>query len=670
MADEFDRYIRKAPVEDDEFAQYARSGSDTPAKRLMDGIEAKKPKTLKGFGENLATSAGKFASGIGEVVAHPLNTAANIATAVAGTSPVSGPPGSWQHDVASPTAAAVGDFYKKRYGGAQNIVDTAYEDPIGVAADASALLGTGSVGLRAGSKVAEVANAAKTATTLGNAATALRKAEQWSNPASLMGKGIGAVARKAGNKLTSIESGLNPVQGAAVDYALSDPKLRNVVDLGDATGNGFIESAKAVLEKNPLSSGPMGKAALATQEAIQSKMADIADAVAPGGAREKLTAGTGLLSKVAGKTTEYAKSAKASYEDLFDRAGKNPVRVQVGEETVPGPPTMYGGPKPVTRPVYEMVAGPTSTAEAKAAAGPMLEELEKTIPEAQRQMSPTVSLLRQIMNRPDTVSLETAMADNSALQNIARTEAPALRTQAQRVASKLSAPYRAAIDAAADAIGPEAKAALESGRESTVQKYDLGKALPRSAKDRPVDMANLLVAGGDKSFPILEKISKHTPDAVPDVARATIEQIFRHSTENGGVSRIDSAVNRWNAMGPQTKTLLFGADVSDEITNLMQYAKLAGKNANPSGTAKVGAVTGMAYLLLHDPVTAIAAMTGSRLLAKGILSPEVAATARQTGRIPAPQVPTALKVAASPLKATSLNRARAIGGDDPLELYK
>jgi hypothetical protein len=284
-------------------------------------------------------------------------------------------------------------------------------------------------------------------------------------------------------------------------------------------------------------------------------------------------------------------------------------------------------------------------------------------------MSPTVSLLRQIMNRPNMVSLETAMADNSALQNIARTEAPALRTQAQRVASKLSATYRAAIDAAADAIGPEARASLESGREATVQKYDLGKALPRSARDQPVNMANLLVAAGDKSYQMLEKILKHTPDAAPDVARATIEQIFRHSTENGGVSKIDNALNRWNGIGPRTKILLYGKDVSDEITNLLQYAKLAGKNANPSGTAKVGAVTGMAYLLLHDPLTAVAAMAGSRLLAKGILSPEVAATARRTGRIPTPQVPTSLKVAALPLKATSLNRARA-AGSDPLELYK
>lgn len=316
-----------------------------------------------------------------------------------------------------------------------------------------------------------------------------------------------------------------------------------------------------------------------------------------------------------------------------------------------------------------MIAGPTSTAESKLAAGPMLKELEKTIPEAQRQMSPTVSLLRQIMNRPDMVSLETAMADNSALQNIARTEAPALRTQAQRVASELSAPYRAAIDAAADAIGPEARASLESGRETTVQKYDLGKALPRSAKNKPVNLANLLVAAGDKEYPMLEKILKHTPDAAPDVARATIEQIFRHSTENGGVSKIDKALNGWNGMGPRTKILLFGQDVSDEITNLLQYTKLAGKNPNPSGTAKVGAVTGMAYLLLHDPLTAVAAMAGSRLLAKGILSPEVAATARRTGRIPTPQVPTSLKVAALPLKATSLNRARA-AGSDPLELYK
>ncbi len=622
--------------------------------------EAADPHSVGGVLGNVASSGANLVGGMGHALMHPIDTATNLATAVAGASPVSAPAGSWQHDVAQPAANAVGDFYKQRYGGLKNIGETAYHDPLGLAADISAIAGGADVGMRAGGALADAAGASGAADALRTGANTAKAVSTYGNPVSAAGKGIGAL----GSKALKIRSGLSPVEQAAVDYALNDSDLSGSVDAATASGNKAVQSAKSLLRKSPMSAGTVGDAELSQQGAIAGKMGDISDAVAPGGAKTKSTAGVSVQQKIAAKLNDYSGAARTAYQSLIQRAKANPEMVQVGTEPTmeyaPGADIPPDAPEIPTRPVMKPVAGATSTAAVKAAAAPILDEIMKTIPEAQRQMSPSVSLLKQIMARPAYVDIETAINDNSALQNLARTETPQLRTQAQRISSALSSPYRDAIDQAATKLGPDAMQMLQDGRQATINKYELGKAVPKQTAQNPVNLANYLTAGDGKAVPVLQTLQKHIPDAIPDVARATVENIFGHTTAKGGVSRVPGALAKWNKLGSETRQILFGKDVSEEITNLLNYASMATGEMNPSGTAGVGQIAGLTALLLKDPMSAIAAMAGSRAMAKAMFNPDVAAAVRQTGRVPLPQPGRMARIAGAPLNPKVVNTGRMI----------
>jgi hypothetical protein len=342
--------------------------------------------------------------------------------------------------------------------------------------------------------------------------------------------------------------------------------------------------------------------------------------------------------------------------------------VQVG--TKPNPSLDPAAPNTV--PVIQTVSGPVSTATVKQVAGPMLDQLNQSIGAVAAQASPSGAILKQILARPDVVDLRTAIADNSAIQNIARTETPALKTQAQRISAALVPAYREAIDNAAQALGPDAAQALQDGRQATVNKYELRDAFTREAKksQNPVRLAKFLTAGDDVSVPALQAVAKHVPGALPDIARSTIEDIFSNSTEGGGITKIDSTINKWNKLGDQTKQMLYGPDTTQEITDLLQYAKLATSEANPSGTASVAQIPALIAGLWKDPMATIATLGGMRAMTRVMFDPDVAASVRATGRIPAanipmPSIPGAVKVVGAPLNPKYLNTGRVANANAP-----
>lgn len=96
-----------------------------------------------------------------------------------------------------PLADNVGSFYKERYGGMENIKNTFRDDPVGVIADASALV-TGGAGLVKGG--ATLANKGSLATKAGRVANVANKFD----PVVLAGTGVGKVAKPVFSKLQGI----------------------------------------------------------------------------------------------------------------------------------------------------------------------------------------------------------------------------------------------------------------------------------------------------------------------------------------------------------------------------------------------------------------------------------------------------------------------------------
>ena len=163
------------------------------------------PKTtdLSQLPGNIIPSAKRFASGLAQAAMHPLDTAGGMLDAATGAvrnivpdrmrtaiDSLDSPQGRQAAERASGTATAIGDFYKDRYGGRENILNTAITDPVGAAADLSTVLGLGG-------------GAAKMAG-MGNAAQGLSRLSTLTNPLTAVGKaatvgadGVGFLAKHA-----------------------------------------------------------------------------------------------------------------------------------------------------------------------------------------------------------------------------------------------------------------------------------------------------------------------------------------------------------------------------------------------------------------------------------------------------------------------------------------
>lgn len=198
----------------------------------------KQPSVLQML-SNVPGSALNFASGLANAVLHPINTAGSLMDmgvgAVGSLVPdalktqldkLNSPDQQANADRANATAGAVGQFYKNRYGGMDNLKQTVVEDPVGAIADLSSVLGVG--GVLAPGKVGQ----------------ALNVASKYTNPLSVVAPTVRA-AGKAGKYVLGLTTGVGPENiatafqsGKNVDSAF----LKNLS--GDASMTDVLTQAK------------------------------------------------------------------------------------------------------------------------------------------------------------------------------------------------------------------------------------------------------------------------------------------------------------------------------------------------------------------------------------------------------------------------------------------
>lgn len=147
--------------------------------------------SVGGFIGNIGKSAVENVGGIGSAIANTLNpdmeknTIANLGKLAVGTGQLLIPGEQGLED----RPRAVGQFYKDRYGGLENIKKTAYEDPVGLALDASVVLGGAGAGLKGLGAISKSSKLAK-------AGQIASKVSKFVDPLSASGKGLDRVANK------------------------------------------------------------------------------------------------------------------------------------------------------------------------------------------------------------------------------------------------------------------------------------------------------------------------------------------------------------------------------------------------------------------------------------------------------------------------------------------
>lgn len=426
-----------------------------------------------------------------------------------------------------------------------------------------------------------------------------------------------------------IRSSLNPVEQSAVSYGENHSIP---VDLATASGNQFIRTAQEAVKKQPFLAGKANKLQTAQEQGIQNAGSNLAALSGP--AFPKTSGPTQLGERIVnisqGRIESLDQQADQSYGTLRQSAANHVQRVQTGTRPAigaNGQPMVGPNGQPFEVPVFEDIAMPVSTKALKSTIKPVVDQLEKTIPEAQKQASPGLTALRNIMQLPDQVDINTAIRNLSSVQNLSRLgrdEIDAVRGVSKGLAATAVPVFRNAIDKAAS-VDPQALAALNKGRALTKAKYDAWDTVRPMLKMEPAAIVNRLTAPGDTGLTNLRSVQRLAPGEMSGVARNFLEGLMDDMFYQGDVRRAQSAVKKWHDLGDETKDILFpNPTIRQNATDFFNLVKMTQEKANASGSA-----TSWAGLVasLHPKVLA-AELIGGKPLVNALLSGSGPATVR------------------------------------------
>lgn len=132
------------------------------------------------FGSNLANSAGSFLGGIGQAVAHPIDTAKNLGNTLLGAAESTFTLG----QKSTPQFDALANSLTQRYGSWDAVKKTMYQDPVGFLADLS------SVASGVGEAISATGDVSKLGT-LSKIGGAVNKVAEATNPLNIVTKPLG-----------------------------------------------------------------------------------------------------------------------------------------------------------------------------------------------------------------------------------------------------------------------------------------------------------------------------------------------------------------------------------------------------------------------------------------------------------------------------------------------
>jgi hypothetical protein len=175
---------------------------DQPTSQKKTGFVPDK-QTIGGFIGNAFSSTGKLVGDTVSAIAHPINTVKSIYGLGSGILQLAIPGEQGNEEL----ARSVGKFYADRYGSLDKAFNTFYNDPAGMAMDASVVLGGAGGLLKTGAglatKGAKVVSLSSNAAKAGRLGSKLSKIASYVDPISLAGKGISRGFSATKGKLAS-----------------------------------------------------------------------------------------------------------------------------------------------------------------------------------------------------------------------------------------------------------------------------------------------------------------------------------------------------------------------------------------------------------------------------------------------------------------------------------
>lgn len=304
---------------------------------------------------------------------------------------------------------------------------------------------------------------------------------------------------------------------------------------------------------------------------------------------------------------------------------------------------------------------PVDIRPTKTALDPMYQQLkrEAELVPLQGGKARALVALDRLLNGPDFAPVSVADAALGDLKAMARgADLPALRTGTQSIAANAVKQLGVVVRQAVERAGPEAVAALEEGRNATVAKYAAADVLD-SLRQEPVQVFRQAIASKDAGIDQLRAVVDHGgAGEITKIGRAYLEDLMQQATADGAFDRAKGLAAKWQNLGPQTKTLLFGKELTTDLNNFFHLAKKAADNPNPSGTGHTVALWSQGGLMVMNPVKGVAVQIAGAAAAKLLRSPTFVKAVTKGFSISVQNYPAAAAVFGQIVKAAGADAVR------------
>lgn len=411
-------------------------------------------------------------------------------------------------------------------------------------------------------------------------------------------------------------AGANPAVRDAVEWGVQQGIP---VDAATATGAPIVRAIQGAADATPLGGIVASQARNQADTALTATGRRLANAV-DAKPQDMLTAGESIQSGLTAKIQKASKEADDAYEALRKIESADQTRVPVGplrNLKFPDGTTLaegtevrrmpmavdLGTARKVLQPVYDRMLRASELAQPMGAEAKALKAIDRLMT-AEGQYAP-LSVV------------DDALSD---LKGVLRSNPDKLGKGAGALNSVVAS-LDAQVMAAAKRAGPEAVKALQDGRAATVRKYIAADLSDRLGAE-PARAAGKLVTRADTSVGLLRDLAKQSPESLPKVGRAVVDDLLETATQEGGFSRGAGLFEKWQTLGDETKTLLFKPNLKKDLDRFFLLAKRMGESPNPSMSGTIAMTGGSTALVFTNPATGIPLVIGAGALSKLLHSPK------------------------------------------------
>lgn len=440
---------------------------------------------------------------------------------------------------------------------------------------------------------------------------------------------LSAAAKSAG--MAGVSKVLPKLTTPVEEAALASVENEVPMTVGQRLGIPALQRAEQSLQNFPGSAARVRKFNVAQEEALANRGEGIVSG-AGGESTNAVGAGQAMEQRLKQRINRLKSYADQQYNAVRSQVEKNKMAVQVGTEESP---LVDPSGVPYKTPVANVIEAPIDLDKYRPALSTIYEELSRTLPEGRKAYSPSYTALKNVMDSGNRYM--GAMDFDKFLggiKNIARESGdnPYLTNQAQGLARKMISSGEQELQSALEQAGPNVQSQLARGR-AAVKAYHEAADVLSDLPTEPASMYNQIMTGGDRSYNTLQTLKRLAPAELRTVGKTFLQQLLDKATAEGGFGRSAGVMQDWMRLGPETKEVLFGKNLTGDLDNFFLAAKRLTASHNPSGTAHMlasltglGSVgTALAELFTGHPGASAATVGGTfvgpNLAARFLLNP-------------------------------------------------